>query len=360
MEVEPHVVAAEGRYVLLCTRFASGDGEYEYLMYRGDVKSPSLESIPFPEDDVMLDGVSQFGTLPLGDSYLLVGFYDSIFTLGYELRIYTSEDKTWRTEKLRNPHPCGDMIIPEKVITLGEGVLGMVDFWKGMLVFNLLQKPPVASYIPLPDPLPGNIRKLQKYNPVASPRHFRDLTCSNGVIKFIEMEHHVITKESREIALEKPEDPTQTGVLYDSELIRRKKPKRVESKPKRVYSMNGWRAVTWTRAIESDRWLIGCSVDIDDILVDNSFAAALSSQSDESLWNLSFKNLYSAWPILSPDGDDLLYLKTSPKFRNLDTWTVAVDLAEKTLKVEAHGVEEHLEDTPCHGRCTIRVHCPSI
>ncbi|KAK3150643.1 hypothetical protein QOZ80_3AG0235830 [Eleusine coracana subsp. coracana] len=217
LEVVPHVLAAEGRFVLLRTRFASGDGEYEYFMYKGDVKSPSLECIPLPEDYRILDGVHDFGILPLGDGYLLAGFYDTFTSMDYGLTIYSSEDKTWRTEKMPNPCPTAGFIIPEKVITLGEGVLGMVNFWRGMLVFDLLQKPPAARYIPLPAPLPENIRKLQVYNPGATPRRVRDLTCSDGVIKFIEMEHRVIKRETREIALEKPEDPTQKGRLYDSD-----------------------------------------------------------------------------------------------------------------------------------------------
>ncbi|KAK3148219.1 hypothetical protein QOZ80_3BG0292270 [Eleusine coracana subsp. coracana] len=299
LEVRPHVLAAEGPFVLLRTRFASGDDEYEYFVYKADVKSPSLECIPLPEDIRILDGVHDFGVLPIGgDGYLLAGFYDTFTSMDYGLTIYSSEDKSWRTETMRNPCPSAGFILPEK--------------------------PPAARYIPLPAPLPENIRKLRVYNPGATPRRFRDLTCSDdGVIKFIEMEHRVLTRETREFVLDKPEDPTQKGLLYDSDLIWQQTQKGgVETKPKsRVYSVNaGWRAATWTRAIDSDCWRIGRSIDVDDILVDDSFTAMMSAQSDESLRNLSFKNLDSAWPILSPDGDDLLYLKTTPKFRFSDRW----------------------------------------
>jgi hypothetical protein len=45
-EVQPHVdvVGAEGRFVLVRTMFAPGDHEYEYFIYKGDPKSPPLES----------------------------------------------------------------------------------------------------------------------------------------------------------------------------------------------------------------------------------------------------------------------------------------------------------------------------
>nr|CAB3475734.1 unnamed protein product [Digitaria exilis] len=346
------------RFVLLRTRFASGDGEYEYFLYKGDVKSPSLECIPLPED-CMLDGVNEFGILPRGDTFLLVGFYDGLMPLDYDLRIYSSEDKTWRTEKLLNPCPDVGIIIPEKVITLGEGVLGMVDFRRGMLVINLLQKSPVARYIPLPEPLPENTQKLQIYSPSASPRRFRDLACSDGVIKFIEMEHRVIVKETREIAPEKPKNPIQNGVLHDSELIWRQTQKVVESKTKMEYLMNGWWATTWTREMESDFWLPGCSIDVDDILVEDSFSKLLSGQSDDA--NLLFKNLNSAWPILSTDGDDILYLKSLPEFRGSNGWVVAVDLAKKTLKAEeradeAHSLGRYIPSQQIFHPCTLSKH----
>jgi hypothetical protein len=45
--------------------------------------------------------------------------------------------------------------------------------------------------------------------------------------------------------------------------------------------------------------------------------------------------MYSACPILSTDGNDVLYLKSSRKLVDPYGCAVAVDLAEKTLKVEA-------------------------
>lgn len=51
LKVPPHVVGAQGRFVLLRTLFASGyynKDEEEYFIYTGDPRSPSLESIPLP------------------------------------------------------------------------------------------------------------------------------------------------------------------------------------------------------------------------------------------------------------------------------------------------------------------------
>jgi len=65
------------------------------------------------------------------------------------------------------------------------------------------------------------------------------------------------------------------------------------------------------------------------------FSASVSSKKSESAGSLTFKNLSSAWPTLSTDGNDILYLKSTSTSGG--GALVAVDLAEKkALKVEAH------------------------
>jgi hypothetical protein len=54
--------------------FAPGDYEYEYFIYKGDPKSPPLESVSLYAR--LLRGVSAFGIVPRGgdngEQYLLV------------------------------------------------------------------------------------------------------------------------------------------------------------------------------------------------------------------------------------------------------------------------------------------------
>jgi hypothetical protein len=61
--VQPHVVGAQGRFILLRTCFASDDDEDEYFIYKGDPESPSLESVPLPDDD-SLRGVRSLELCP--------------------------------------------------------------------------------------------------------------------------------------------------------------------------------------------------------------------------------------------------------------------------------------------------------
>ncbi|EMS45290.1 hypothetical protein TRIUR3_24786 [Triticum urartu] len=283
LEVQPHVVGAEGRFVLIRTSFASGDGEYEFFIYKGDP----------------------------------------------------------RIKELLNPCPGVLTIAPDKAMLLRDGVLVWVDLLRGMLVCDILQErePLRARYIPLPEPLPRNREEiLKQLIPGAGVRRIRDVAYVDGLIKFVEMEHRVTVTEIVEVPPEKPSDPRDKTVLYDSDLIMLYKRKHVDNIPKTLRTMNGWSAMTWTREIGSDCWLKGVIVDVDDILVDDSaFSALLSGQRNESAGSLTFKNMYSACSILSTDGNDILYLKLSRKWSDRSGWVVAVDLEENTLKVEAPG-----------------------
>nr|XP_034571372.1 uncharacterized protein LOC117836107 isoform X3 [Setaria viridis] len=332
LEVQPHVVGAQGPFILLRTRFASGDDEDEYFIYKGDPESPSLESIPLPDDD-RLRGVSEFGIVPRGDGghYLLVALCYTAKYLDYRLHIFSSEDRTWRTKELLNPCPGVHTIIPAKVFMLQDGMLCWVDFAQGLLMCDVLQEPLHAHYIPLPEFLPENRPKGKQYVSGASARRFRDVACVDGMIKFIEMEHRVITEEIIDVPTEKPFNPRDKDVLYDSDLIMLSKRKDVDIKPKILRSVNGWSAMTWTREVGSNCWLKGCAVDVDDILVDHSVRLASYSP-----WSLKFKNNL-AYPTLSTDANDLVYLQSSMILRNPNRLArvVAVDLAEKTLKVKA-------------------------
>nr|TKV97948.1 hypothetical protein SEVIR_9G527200v2 [Setaria viridis] len=341
-ENQPQVVGAEGQFVLLRALFASGHGEFEYFVCRaGDGGSASSLDLIKPPDDDDLFGAIEFSIVPLGNGghYHLAALCDARASLDCELRVYSSEDERWRTKQLLNPLPGVQTILFDKVITLGEGVLGWVNFRQGMLVCNLLQEPPTARYIPLPELLPENRKKLESSQRRADLKCFRDLTCTNGAIKFIEMEHRIVIREIRDISTEKPSDPSLKDVLYDSDLIMSQKQKHVDRKPKKLQSMNGWRAVMWTRAIESNCWFKECAIDVDEILVDESaYSLLLSGQRDGSLGSLTFRSMYSAWPTLSMGGDDLFYLKSYLKLSGQNGRVVAVNLAKKALKVKAFGV----------------------
>ncbi|XP_071683616.1 uncharacterized protein [Lolium perenne] len=186
--VLPQVVGADGPFVLLRAGFYAGAGSREYFLYKaaGDAP-PSLERIPTPDefgsDGDDLRGVREFGILGQGGHYLVAALRDAPSSSGddYQLRIYSSERKSWSTRTLQNPCPGVDRVIADKVITLGQGgLLGWVDLSHGLLVCDLLrlQDPDptaaagggVSFFIPMPEPLPGN-RYKEKYPILLNIRH---------------------------------------------------------------------------------------------------------------------------------------------------------------------------------------------
>jgi hypothetical protein len=323
------VVGTEGRFVLIRANFYSSYGKDEYFMYKaGDGEPPSLDWVPPPDDDNdgSMGRVKEFGIVLTDrrDHYLLAALCDAYHAPSdYQLRIYSSEMKAWSTKTLPNPCPGLQKTIPEKVIRLGEGILGWVDFSRGLVVCDLRQDPPGVHFIPLPEPLPENRDKLKGSPPGAAARSFRDLACINGVLKFVEMEHRVV---------EKPIDPADKDVLYDSDLIMSLKREEMDEKPISSY---GWRAVTWSRTVWSNFWRKECTFGVDDFLVNESTPSSMSGLQSKAAGKLAFTHLYSAFPTLSTEGDDILYLKSVAEPSDRNGWVVALDLGNKTVK--AHG-----------------------
>ncbi|CAO2192035.1 unnamed protein product [Urochloa humidicola] len=312
---EPHMVAAEGQFLLLRTSFVSSFGDHEYFMYKAGNSETgelaSLDQIPIP--DFHLPKSSEFGIVPHGhdDQYILAALSLGFDPLYYKLHLYFSKDKEWRSTLLKNPYPGLNKVMASKVVTLGEGKIAWVDFQHGMLVCNVHEMNLSPRYIPLPDPLPGNKDELQKINLGPCISVCRDLACTNGVIKFIEIEHHVAATQSF---------PPKNGKVHDSDLIIFMSRQR-KWEPKLLESWNGWKAVMWTRNISSDAWNMGPVIDAADIMFDNpmdlSLLSALKGEADVD--KFAFKDLCSAFPtLISTDGDDILYLNAMTKLSDPD------------------------------------------
>lgn len=298
--------------------------------------SPSLERIELPDDaddgsrraaDHGLRKVREYGIVPRGRHYLMAALFSAPAdaSLNYQLYIYSSESKTWSSSTLLNPNAGAKAISPEKVITLGEGVLGWVDFSSGLVVCDLFQEEPLSlRFIPLPKSLPLNRNRL----PGVSTSLFLDLICVDGVLKFIEIEHGVKVTE-------KP-TPWDNDVLYDSNLIRFLECENMDDKTKQ---RDGWRAVTWSRMVSSNCWTKRCVVDVADILVvESADLSLISGKSCESDLKLTFRDLYCAFPSLSADNGDIVYLKSGVEpSDHQNRWVVAVDVGNKTVKALAEG-----------------------
>ncbi|CAL4937942.1 unnamed protein product [Urochloa decumbens] len=341
-EDKPHMVAAEGQFLLLRTSFVSSFGDHEYFMYKAGNsetgKLASLDQIPIP--GFHLPRASEFGIVPHGhdDQYILAALSAGFDPLYYKLHLYFSKDKKWRSTLLKNPCPYLNKVMASKVVTLGEGIIAWVDFQHGMLVCNVHEMNPSPRYIPLPDPLPGNKDELQEFSTGPSKSAYRDLACTNGVIKFVEIEHHVATPKNIKV--------------HDSDLIMSRRCK----EPKLLESWNGWKAVMWTRTVSSDAWDMGPVIDAADIMFDNPMDLLLLSvlKGEADVDKFAFKDLYSAFPTLSTDGDDILYLHTMTKLSDPDARMVALDLGTKRVKaVGRYSLADHWPSVKAFGPCTV-------
>lgn len=122
--------------------------------------------------------------------------------------------------------------LPDKAIALGRGRLGWVDLCRGMLVCNVLDiekdPVPVLRFIPLPRPKLTESRE-------GCPRPSRYVvTCSDGFIKFIEMEH--IQRQVFNGRMMNVRVLDCTDVIYDSDLVLYNN---VDAKP--YFVPDGWR-----------------------------------------------------------------------------------------------------------------------
>uniref|UniRef100_A0A0D9VQ35 DUF1618 domain-containing protein n=1 Tax=Leersia perrieri TaxID=77586 RepID=A0A0D9VQ35_9ORYZ len=86
-----------------------------------------------------------------------------------------------------------------------------------------------------------------------------------------------------------------------------------------------WRAVIWSRTISSTSWCKECILDVDNIILPD----------ERSL--LRFRDLFSVFPtLIFDDGRDLLYLKITVRFKDIDGQVATVDLGKNELELGSY------------------------
>nr|TKV97262.1 hypothetical protein SEVIR_9G482700v2 [Setaria viridis] len=272
-----------------------GMDDFDYFVYRAHAeKKPSLQLLPNPKP-LFFDRREIVGLLPSadGEDFLMA-------VLQPRLRLVALLEPPSPGYK-DNKHPLHRT---HKVITLDGGTLGWVDLGRGILQRNLLDSEPVVRYLKIPGLLASNM-------PAAL---VRDVTCSNGVIKLIEIEKRttrLVTPPAR------PSKGKRNRAAMEGTCT-----------TAGSYAVDGWAAVTWTRKTGSGRCRDG-----EAYFSGSSILAAL--RDNRGTGNLALQNLVIAGPVWSVHGDDVFYLMAKADSKDRNAWAISVNVRTNTLEVAA-------------------------
>ncbi|KAM0872365.1 hypothetical protein ACQ4PT_038763 [Festuca glaucescens] len=313
----------------------------EYLVYqaachRTNNTLPTLKLIP-----AIHPSMSYPAILPCDDDreFLIADLSATPDRGRYILDVFSSKTDKWVTWplQLESPLVVAEDSPPDKVIVLGGGVVGWINIWRGILVCNVLDEHPVLRFIPLPKP--GiDLHKVDDLQMV------RDVTCCDGIIKFVEMDSRfkkVPRNNSRGNKMFYG-DREGEDIIYDSELL-------LEGGSHVEYAIisDGWKIRTCYRHISWDYWRMGHVVDSDDIEIDNPrFSMVLPQPKDYNTQRPALNNLALSYPTLSACGDDVVYM-CSMTYSN--KWMVGIHLGTKRVEVIEKLNDSHFEPSflPC-------------
>uniref|UniRef100_M8BAW7 Uncharacterized protein n=1 Tax=Aegilops tauschii TaxID=37682 RepID=M8BAW7_AEGTA len=335
LTTEPLVVSSVNGLVLLCFspgRNRRGSRLDEYFVYKAHHRKPSLT--PIPSTPPGTTNSFHVCILPLDDNdgvFVLADLCITVPPLDYELHLFSSKTGKWATTPLMLQTYPGvtNQDLPgrffNKVIALGGGAVGWVNLWRGILTCNVFDKNPVLSFIPIP-----MLAYCDKQR-ASSPRLVQDLTCSNGYIKFVELE--LITQKS---SVTRGDNLDSVDIIHDSELFFHNENARANKKKSLIIdACVGWKLRTCNRHTTWNYWRKGQPIDIEGIPVGNPIRFMLLPQ----LWNAAAerstpRNQCSACPTtLGMDNEDVVYMMSKLLRDDKNAWMVGVNLGKKTTDV---------------------------
>jgi hypothetical protein len=319
----PSLICAEGAFVLFSVTI---NGSIHHFVYtaRGPAGKPSLRVLPEPNPMVEAFESQQFGLLPCGDDHYAVVFLHHEWDFRdqawhYHTYVFLSQSKTnaWKRSKeallqlSESEQLLFDRHASYKQIAVGANSLGWVDLLRGIiLVSNLFDKRPVITYISLPADK-CSITDIHG-SPHYAPEYFCDVTCCDGMIKFVEIE------------FDQPECRTNG---------------------------QGWRATTWNRRVQWNDWRRRCTVDVAKISVDTSYSEMLPELMDNKKQELVLKNMYFLIPTLSMLDDDLLYMLAKIDEKDNTAWLLTIDMKHAALQALVPVSEEEFDTVKPYSLC---------
>ena len=208
-------------------------------------------------------------------------------------------------------------------------LLGWIDLWQGILICNFLDANPVMRLIQLPPPCLCNMVDYSGMGyEVMNARSCRDVTCSNGCFRFVEIDFGDLNSD------------TSNRINYRDEVDDTINSKYEIDCPNTDASINsnnahGWTATIWKRVISSEDWNVCFEVDSSEISIsDSCFPHVLPEMRDDDEVNkMDFNKVSAAAPMLGLHDDDLLYMMAKLNLEDSKAWVLAID--PETQKLEA-------------------------
>ncbi|KAL6593928.1 hypothetical protein ACP70R_048829 [Stipagrostis hirtigluma subsp. patula] len=286
----------------------------DYLVYRAHTGTPSLDVLPNPKPYFFES--CEVGFLPCGDGgdFLMAVLRTRCVGLQYDLHIFSSKTNTWtkRLALLEPPSPRyeEELLVHDtgKVIAIEGGVMGWVDLWRGILMCDVLDTNPVVRYFQFPKPMDGNMSQFLQ----TPPRAIRDVTCSDGFIKLVEIED----QKSLVATARSSSSPRDRAVMIGYGL---------EIEATESYTPDGWTAVTWNRKLSWNQWRQDCTAHVNG----GSILAELGHNHSESL---ALTNLEMAGPVWSMNGGDVVYLMAKTSLKDKNAWAISLNMRKCKLE----------------------------
>ncbi|KAM0878830.1 hypothetical protein ACQ4PT_034643 [Festuca glaucescens] len=320
----PNVVCSMEDTALIKVMITAEDS-LQYFLYQargGPSGGPSVDLLP----DIRRYSLTPLGFVTHGNGkqFIMAALSYGPKHGQYNLHtiIASEPHSTWTKKLLKVVIPNGHTaksatVQPTKLIALGDGLLGWVDLWKGIVICDVLD-PRVATafFAPMPKLLPSN---SELFGNQYSARSIRDVAFSRGHIKCVEFEELVKLRPTTVPAVV---DPSDMDEVLDSELAI--SPPQEEEEE--VYDVVGWRLITWYRELTWNRGRKGSLVHSDDL----GTVSLPQLGGGACALNVSFKNLKTASPTLRAD-DDVVYLVSMLDENDQTTWIVTVDTRTKSV-----------------------------
>ncbi|XP_044324966.1 uncharacterized protein [Triticum aestivum] len=310
---------------------------YDYFVYRAASGKPTIRSVPCPPPTYRHSWHAAIVSREEG-SFLVADLSLGRDLGHYNLHIFSSETDEWSTKHVQLKEPPG--ILPKlihKVISLGEGTIGWVDLWRGIVVCDVLQKDPVLRFIPLPRPLPkadyDEPPKSQALADYDAARSVRDVAgFPNGFVDFIEIEH--CFKWSKFINMRSFKTTAYLDFLdtiSDNDLLRHHEEDIMEDKIE--CAPDGWKIRTGFRNISWNHWRKGYNFHVDDISAEPQLALELLHLWDSTSEKCRVTNLKTTPGFPTFTIYDCAVVLMSKVGADQVTWMLGVNLGNKSLEV---------------------------